>query len=491
MLVLEADHVLRDAASPAIAGGAVAVRDDLIVACGTAAQIRAAHPGAETLSLGHACLMPGFVNAHQHGRGLSQVQLGFPDDSLEPWIARRRGRGVPDVYALNRLAALQMIENGVTATLHANYSYGSGDYEAELRASIRAYDDAGLRATICVGYADRGGLVYPPADEPAFLASLPPDVRALIAAGKPGYLPLAGTIDLMARLRADYAGHPRLAFAYGPAGPQWVSDAAWQALAVDARKHGLGLHFHLLESPAQAACARSLYPEGVLAQLERLGVFEARASAAHVVHASARDIAEAARLDLRIVINPGSNMRLGNGAPPVAALMEAGIRFGLGTDNCALDDNEDYLSELRFGRLLGRSATAPAGDQLRTSIAVATEWGADAAFLADTGRIRDGFKADLVAIDLADSEGAYLDPQMPMLEAMLARASGRDVVMTMVGGRILHRRSASTTAGAESIRAAARQTAAETRLDAGTRQLAGELAEALRRHYAVVVNGGA
>ncbi|MBR3189896.1 MAG: hydrolase, partial [Bosea sp.] len=133
MLVLEADHVLRDAASPAIAGGAVAVRDGLVVACGTAAEIHAAHPGAETISLGHACLMPGLINAHQHGRGLSQVQLGFPDDSLEPWIARRRGRGVPDVYALTRLAALQMIENGVTATLHANYSYGSGDYEAELR----------------------------------------------------------------------------------------------------------------------------------------------------------------------------------------------------------------------------------------------------------------------------------------------------------------------------------------------------------------------
>lgn len=490
MLVLEADHVLPDAASPVITGGAVVVRDGLIVACGSAAEIRAAYPGAETVSLGHACLMPGLVNAHQHGRGLSQIQLGFPDDSLEPWIARRRGRGVPDVYALTRLAAQQMVENGVTATLHANYSYGSGDYEAELRASIRAYDDAGLRATICVGYADRGGLVYPPAEEAAFLASLPTDVRALIGAGKPGYLPLAGTVDLMARLRAEYAGHPRLSFAYGPAGPQWVSDEAWRALAADASEHGLGLHFHLLESPAQATCARSLYPEGTLARLERLGVFEARASAAHFVQATARDIADAARLGLGIVINPGSNMRLGNGAPPVAALMEAGIRFGLGTDNCALDDNEDYLSELRLGRLLGRNAMAPADDQLRTSIAVATEWGAEAAFLTETGCIRGGFKADLVAIDLTATEGTYLDPQMPMLEAMLARATGRDVVMTMVGGRILHRRGVSIAAAAESIRAAARQTAAETRLDAGTRQLASELAEALRRHYAAVVAGG-
>lgn len=484
MLVLEADHVLCDAASPVVTDGAVAVRDELIVACGTAAEIRAAYPEAETISLGHACLMPGLVNAHQHGRGLSQIQLGFPDDSLEPWIARRRGRGMPDVYALTRLAALQMIENGVTATLHANYSYGSGDYEAELRASIRAYDELGLRATICVGYADRGGLVYPPADETTFLASLSPDVRAMIGAGKPGYLPLAGTIDLMARLRDDYAGHPRLSFAYGPAGPQWVSDEAWQALAADAREHSVGLHFHLLESPVQAACAQSLYPEGVLARLERLGVFETRASAAHFVHASARDIADAVRLGLRIVINPGSNMRLGNGAPPVAALMEAGIRFGLGTDNCALDDNEDYLSELRLGRLLGRGAAIAPPAQLQSFLAVATEWGAEAAFVDGAGRIRDGFKADLVAIDLTAAEGAYMDPQTQTLEAILARATGHDVVMTMVGGRVLYERAAPARANAEPIRAAARRTAAETRFNAGARQLASELAGALRGHYA-------
>lgn len=61
-------HVLRDAASPAIAGGAVAVEGRLIAACGTAEEVRAAYPEAETISLGHACLMPGLVNAHQHGR---------------------------------------------------------------------------------------------------------------------------------------------------------------------------------------------------------------------------------------------------------------------------------------------------------------------------------------------------------------------------------------------------------------------------------------
>lgn len=483
MLILEADHLLRDAASPVLTGAAVAVRDGRIVACGPASELRYAYPSAGIVSLGRACLMPGLVNAHQHGRGLSQIQLGFPDDSLEPWIARRRGRAVPDVYALTRLAALQMIENGVTATLHANYSYGSGNYEAELRAAIRAYDDAGLRATICVGYADRGGLVYPPAEEAAFLARLPADLRALIGAGKPGYLPLDETIDLMARLGAEYAGHPRLTFAYGPAGPQWVSDEAWRRLAADAAARGVGLHFHLLESPAQAACCHILYPERVLVRLAALGAFETRTSAAHAVQATPEDIADALRFGLRIVVNPGSNMRLGNGPPPIAALMDAGLGFALGTDNCALDDNEDLLSELRLARLLGRRSAAMAGDQLRMSLAAATERGAEAAFLDGTGRIEPGFKADLVAIDLSGVEGAYLDPDAQLLEAILARATGRDVVMTMVDGRILHRGGASPDADGDRIRAMARRTAAETRLDAETRRLAAELAEALRDHY--------
>ena len=134
-------------------------------------------------------------------------------------------------------------------------------------------------------------------------------------------------------------------------------------------------------------------------------------------------------------------------------MMEAGLGFALGTDNCALDDNEDYLPELRLGRLLGRSAAAPPAEQLRAFLATATERGADAAFLDGTGRIGEGLKADLVAIDLSAAEGAYLDPDGHILEAMLARATGRDVVMTMVEGKILCRNGRATGTDAGSLRA--------------------------------------
>src|ERR1700731_1966048 len=96
------------------------------------------------------------------GRGLSQIQLGQHDSFLETWIASRRSRGPLDPYAMAKLSAIQMIANGVTAAVHANFSFGTGDYERELRDQCRAYDEAGIRVTMCVGAMDRGDLVYPP-----------------------------------------------------------------------------------------------------------------------------------------------------------------------------------------------------------------------------------------------------------------------------------------------------------------------------------------
>lgn len=483
MRVLEAACVVADSADALpslLSPGAVAVARGRIVGVDTCENLRTRFPAAERLSLGDAILLPGFVNAHQHGRGLSQIQLGYPDDALEPWIARRRGRGAPDAYALTRLAAAQMVANGVTTTLHANYSYATGDYERELRGAIRAYDEAGMRATICVGYADQGGLIYPPADEDAFRHTLPPAAQALLNSARPAYLPLAATLVLMARLLEDYGGHPRLTFAYGPAGPQWVSDAAWRALAQDAARRGIGLHFHLLESPAQAQAARTLYPDGVLAHLEALGVFAARASAAHFAQATPADIAAAARLGLTIVANPGSNMRLSNGPPDIAAWRAAGLAVAVGTDNCAVDDTEDYLRELRIGALLARGTEASGTrSEAARMLAMGTTAGAQAVFQTGTGRIAPGLKADLAALDLARIRGAYLDADADLLDAVMARGCGADVALTMVDGEVIYRRGEATEAFGASATARAARSAGP-----GTSEASEAIATALRRHYA-------
>jgi 5-methylthioadenosine/S-adenosylhomocysteine deaminase len=432
MRILAADYILPAAGSAWIEGGALVVADGRVRDSGRRADVTARWPQVSVMDLGHAAILPGFVNAHQHGRGLSQMLLGYADDALEPWIASRRRHGPPDIYAVTRLAAEAMLANGVTATLHANYAYGSGDYEQELDATIRAYADSGLRATICVGYQDRGYRIYPGSG-----GMQHDDV--------PSIGPYAGslneTFQLMDRLQARWAGTATLSFAYGPAGPQWVSDEAWRALAADAVERQCGLHFHLLESPAQAQACRALYPEGTLARLGSLGVFHARTSCAHGVYLGEADLRIGRDNGLVIVANPGSNLRLYNGMPPLPAILAAGCTLAVGTDNAALSDDEDYLRELRLAtigaRRPGIEGEGPSADQ---ALAIATLNGSQAAFLPqNSGVLEDGAPADLVALGLDRIVGEGATPPIDLLDLVMGRGHGRDVVLTMIAGEIRYR----------------------------------------------------
>ncbi len=437
--ILQADWVLTAPGQPALQKAAILVTQGRIRAIGPVDTI-AVPEGADILSLGPTVLMPGFVNAHQHGRGISQLLMGYADRALEPWIAGRRRHAAPDIRAITRLAAEAMLANGVTATLHANYTYGTGDYPRELRAQIAAYRESGLRTTLCIGLQDRGHLVYPDTDEAAFKATLPQPARSLVSStGVAPYMTdWPASRALMDQITSDYAHDTLLQFAWGPAGPQWVSDTLWQAASRDAVERGVGLHFHLLESSAQAQAARRLYPNGTLAHLQRLGVFDAPASCAHGVQMTLQDMQIAADAGLVVVLNPGSNLRLFNGVPPVSALRGAGVQLAVGTDNCALGDNEDYLQELRLASVLGRvDREGSSMAEAATTFAMGTSAGAAAAFMAkDAGRLAVGAPADISGFSLATLGPHVLHNPCRLAELFFARAVGRDCRLTMVAGQI-------------------------------------------------------
>ena len=465
-------------------GAAVAVDDDWIAAVDELDVLQARWPDANVEPLPGCLVMPGLVNAHQHGRGIDQVQLGYHDDFLELWINNRRGRGVLDAYPITKLCAANMLANGVTTTIHANYTYGGGDYETEVRASLRAYDESGIRATMCVGAMDRGSVVYPP-DEACFMAGLPRDVRDWLT--RPGPPAFAGdgaaTVSLMQRLRGDYGGHPRIRLCYGPAGPQWVSDALWRCLAEDAGNEGLGIHLHALESPAQAAVCAELYPEGVFKHLEGLGAMTPRTVVAHGVWVDDADMEVLARTGATVVRNPGCNLRLRNGIAPLSRYLQHGVRLAIGTDNAALADDEDLFRELRLGALLAREPDWTGAKPPTTSdlLAMATVNGAVAAQAApDVGTLEEGRKADLIAVSLDAVRRPYLDPDMPILDASLARASGRDVRLTMVDGRVVYRDGRHTLLDMESVANEARRAALAARRPGDPRNTDRMLA--LRRH---------
>jgi cytosine/adenosine deaminase-related metal-dependent hydrolase len=446
---------------------AVLVNGGIIQAIGSRDDLKTREPDAIVRDLPGALLLAGFVNAHQHGRGLSQIQLGYADDFLEAWIAGRKARGVLDAYAITKLVAARMVANGVTTAIHANYSYGSGDYETEVRQSVRAYLDIGMRVSMSIGILDRGQTVYPPHDA-CFCAGLPSDLNDWLARSPTAYMPdVAATIDLLHRLRHDYRDEPRVTFAYGPAGPQWVKEDSWRAIAEDAAAHGLGLHLHALESSAQRDAVAELYPQGVFAALKEFGALTPRTVIAHGVWMTPRDCAEVAAAGATVVRNPGSNLRLRSGIAPLADMLAAGVRVAVGTDNTACDDTEDLLGELRMAGLLARSPewNGPPPPSTRDLLAMLTENGAVAAgFAGASGRIEVGAPADLVALDLTHVRAPYLDRDTPLLDAVIARGRGADVALTMVGGDIVHDHGTLVHGALPEIEAAAAASALAARL---------------------------
>lgn len=123
---------------------------------------------------------------------------------------------------------------------------------------------------------------------------------------------------------------------------------------------------------------------------------------------------------------PRSNAALGVGTAPLAALEEAGVRVGLGTDSLASAPSLSLWDEVRAARLL--LPDRPAREWLR----MLTLGGAEALGLADrTGSLTPGKAADCIAV--RGTFGPWEDPEVSLLET----ASEEAVSFGMVAGRVL------------------------------------------------------
>lgn len=421
----------------------LSIVDGVIAEIAAADALRSRAGDAEVIELPGQAVMAGFVNAHQHGRGMTQFQLGHADGVLETWIARVRSSGMLDPYRQTLLGCLDMIACGITGAIHANTAYGSGDPVGDVRETMRAYAGSGLRAAVGLGLWDRAGYVYPSEREPAFVASLPPSLVArLQARRRPSFCATPQEAKAAMRMLRGESETDRVKAAYAPAGPQWVSDELMGAALRDAADLGCIVHTHVLESWAQYLTLSELCPEGVLAHLARLGPVDGRLSFGHAVWLSARDADMAAERGVTMVRNAGSNLRLECGAAPLAEYRRRGVRVAIGTDSFSLAEDEDMLKEARLAGRLARDRRwlrAPPPEPA-DMLQMMTAAGASAAgFGAAAGVLAQGAPADLVAIDIVRPRGASTAPATPLADLIYYRADARDVRLTMVAGEVLYR----------------------------------------------------
>jgi cytosine/adenosine deaminase-related metal-dependent hydrolase len=421
-----------------VESGAIYIEDGIVRETGRFGALQRRHPDAEPIGDGTHVVMPGFVNAHSHGRGITTLRQGIPDEPGEVRsVGLRLGLSV-DPYWDVLLTCARQLEGGITTTVHLDSNYGFGPpeaYEMRLREVISAYSDSGIRFSVTLALRD------PNIDDPyldeTFLAGVATEIRREIEGWRKPPIPLGRYLRLYETLCGDFRG---TSLQFEPVGVDSCSDEFLALVRKEATVRGVRIQVHLLETPYQKAHSLERFGKTSVSRLEGLGFLGGDVSCAHCVWLTERDIDILRSTGAGVVHNPSSNLRLRNGLAPIRVMAAAGIPIALGIDNLGINDDEDMLQEVRLAQLqqsapgIGRPAI-PA----ETALQWATEGGARTVGARGLGRLEAGSPADLIMVDPRPIEASVFGHGQDVAASVVQWVRQRNIDQVMVGGRILVR----------------------------------------------------
>ncbi len=433
LLLSGADVVVTmDAARRETRGGSVVIENNVIACVGSATEVAAwiaADPERKltrTIDLRGCVLLPGLINGHHHlyqtltraiGTGGGLVLFDWLKMLYPIW-----GRMDPEaVYVSAKVGLAELLLSGATTVADHLYMYPNG---ARIDDEIAAARELGVRfhptrGSMSVGESN-GGL---PPDrlverEDAILA----DSQRVIEAFH------------------DPERHSMLRIGLAPCSPFSVSGSLMRESARLARSYrGVGLHTHLAETADEDRYCVEKFGMRPLDYAESVEWLGPDVWFAHMVHPSSADIAKMAHSCSGICHCASSNMILASGIAPVRAMVDAGVRVGLGVDGSASNDGNHMLGEARQAMLLQRvgwPGFESRADRFsaREALELATLGGASMLGRDDLGSLQPGMAADMVAfrVDGLEHAGAQGDP----VAALLTCSPGR-AWCSVINGRVV------------------------------------------------------
>jgi len=426
--------------------GAIAVHGETILAIAPIKQLQSKYPDAPIIGSDHHLALPGFVDPHNHGQGLTTFSQGLMDDKLELWsIKYPRLLDKPGElsYLDALIAAGKQIRSGVTTTMPKRMDAPPlplPEYEIEVRKTIQAYNDAGLRLTFAMGTTDKASnLVY--LDNQEFMGDLPEDARraAQELLSSKAHISLSEVLDLLDSLHSEFQSTDMTAVAVAITGPQWISDEFLIPLGEKALALGIPLHGPMLESVHQKLYAQQALGETVLEHLDQLGFLHESFSLAHGVWMTDRDMELLAAAGGTVIHCPSSNLRMHGGIAPLKRMLELGLNVGLAVDSEGINDDDDTFQEMRLASLLHRIPGPGKTPDPWDLLAMATINGAKALGRQDQiGSLEPGKKADLVLADMHKLAGDGLDSEIDPIQRLILRGKPEAIDLVMINGEVVY-----------------------------------------------------
>jgi len=368
-------------------------------------------PGVDRVDLGPSrVLLPGFINTHTHLE-LTGLDAAAPEADFPDWIRRiialKSGRSTADFLEAAKRGIRDGWAQGVTTVA-----------------------DTGDSGAVIAALAEMGGsgICYHevfgphPAQADAHFRSW---------------------VIRMDELGALAVGRARLGAS--PHAPYSVSGPLYRRVAGFAAERGLPVAVHIAESEAESLLlerdeggfAGAWQARGIplpsaacspVRWLDLQGVLGPATLCIHCVRADPADLRLLADRSAAVAHCPRSNRRHGHGDAPLRAILDLGIRVGVGTDSVASVSPLDLLAEARLARDLG-GLSAEAALELVT-ISAARALGLD----SEIGSLAPGKWGDLAVVDLRGPVDVAR-----LADTVLSRGAAA-VDRTVVGGREVFRR---------------------------------------------------
>ncbi len=434
LLVGNGRVVTRDAKTPFIENGCVAIENEQIKEVGELNAIKAKYPDATFVDAKGGVIMPGFINAHNHiysafARGLNikgPANHTFLEILDNLWWTIDRNLLLEDTQASADATFIDCIENGTTTIFDHHASYGQ--VEGSLFAIADSAKRYGVRANLCYEISDRDG-------EDKMRAAVKENADFMTYAAKDDSGMLAGMVGMHA--------------------PFTLSNETFTYCMENAPTDG-GYHIHVAEGIEDVYHSLKTYGKRPVFRLHDLGILGPKTICGHCTHVSEAEMDVIAETGSMVAHNPESNMGNAIGCPPVMRMFHKGILIGLGTDGYTNDMLESYKVANILHKHELHDPTAAWGE-IPTMLFENNRRMAETFFGRPMGILAPGAAADVIVTDYT--------PLTPMNESninshVMFGMNGRSVKTTVIGGKVLMQDRELTGVDKEQVMAHCRERAA-------------------------------
>ncbi|MBM9402774.1 amidohydrolase family protein [Gluconacetobacter azotocaptans] len=452
-VVVDPQTIVKDAA--------IHVVDNRVAEVGTWSALRERYPDDEVVGGATSIVMPGLIDAHSHGRGLSPIQKGVLYDYLEnaflDWSSM--------VYLPNdlcaALSAVRHLRMGCTSIHHTGWNDEGPKALENAHLAIGSYRTSGIRLAYSPAVRDRNRFCI---DEEGFVDTLPPELREFVTP-MTRYDAKAIADDYMNLFETLHASDnsPMTRVLHGPSWAHGTTDDFFTRIRDSAAAHdNTPIHIHTLQTPHQRAWSIKTFGCSLVEHLDRLSVLGSNTTLGHAVWLSERDIELIAARGTSTTHHASCNLHVRNGISPIWHMMKQGVNVALGIDDKSLNDDDDPFMELRMSAVLSRVPGFDLGETpALTSAQILSMGTVNAArtlgFDRLHGTLQPGAPADAAILDTASMlHDPWTSDRLAIPDLLVWRAKGQDVTDVVVDGKVVIRDRRFTTMDVEALYAEVR-----------------------------------